>query len=129
MRDKWPMKDRIDATLALSYAFRDVVVEVLKADSSLMVLFVGINQRCGKRQAVEIKEVALSSESCCGVVVDGRGGGHLVFLIGGRISRNNIDRQRYGCQDKKGMEKQHGVRIMAVEVQIRWLWTWPGRSS
>ncbi|GKG01657.1 hypothetical protein Tco_0306362, partial [Tanacetum coccineum] len=24
------------------------------------------------------------------------------------------------------MEKQHGVNIMAVEVQIVWLWTWPG---
>ncbi|GKE44107.1 hypothetical protein Tco_1471391, partial [Tanacetum coccineum] len=27
------------------------------------------------------------------------GGGHLVFLIGGRISRNSIDRQRCGCQE------------------------------
>ncbi|GKA12016.1 hypothetical protein Tco_0691562 [Tanacetum coccineum] len=32
----------------------------------------------------------------------------------------------YGYQDKKIMEKQHGVNIMAVEVQIGWLWTWQG---
>ena len=51
------------------------------------------------------------------VLEDGKGGDHLVFLIGGRISRNSIDRQRYGCQDKKGMENQHGVNIMAMEVQ------------
>ncbi|GKA12021.1 hypothetical protein Tco_0691567 [Tanacetum coccineum] len=57
---------------------------------------------------------------------DGKGNGNLVFLISGRISRNSIDRQRCGCQDKKIMEKQHGVNIMAVEVQIGWLWTWPG---
>ncbi|GJR70004.1 U-box domain-containing protein 1-like protein [Tanacetum coccineum] len=31
--------------------------------------------------------------------------------------------------DKKRMKKQHGVNIMAVEVQIGWLWTWPGRRS
>ncbi|GJV24191.1 hypothetical protein Tco_1376886 [Tanacetum coccineum] len=66
----------------------------------------------------------------CDVMIteDGKGGGHLVFLIGGRISRNSIDQKRYGCQDKR-MEKQHGVNIMAVEVQIGWLWTWPGRRS
>ncbi|GJU64905.1 hypothetical protein Tco_1246740 [Tanacetum coccineum] len=29
-----------------------------------------------------------------------------------------IGKGRYGCQDKKGMEKQHGANIMAVEVQI-----------
>ena len=52
------------------------------------------------------------------VIEDGKGGGHLVFLIGVRISRNNIDCQRYGCQDNNGMEKQHGVNIMAMEVQI-----------
>ncbi|GJU28905.1 hypothetical protein Tco_1172494 [Tanacetum coccineum] len=47
---------------------------------------------------------------------DGRGGGHLVFFIGGRISQNSIDRQRCGYQDKKRIKKQHGVNIMAVEV-------------
>ncbi|GKD33577.1 hypothetical protein Tco_1249086, partial [Tanacetum coccineum] len=35
----------------------------------------------------------------------------------------------YGCQDKRRREKQHGVNIMAVEVQIGWLWTWPKRWS
>ncbi|GJX99496.1 hypothetical protein Tco_0356515 [Tanacetum coccineum] len=65
------------------------------------------------------------------VLEDAKGGGNLVFLIGGRITRDSIDRQRYGYQDKKIMEKQHGVNIMAVEVQIGWLWTWPrgGRES
>lgn len=28
----------------------------------------------------------------------------------------------------KRMEKQHGVDITAVEVQVGWLWTWPGRG-
>ena len=51
------------------------------------------------------------------VLENGRGGGHLVFLFGGRITRNNSDWQMYGCQDKKGMENQHGVNIMALEVQ------------
>ncbi|GJZ22400.1 hypothetical protein Tco_0559439 [Tanacetum coccineum] len=55
------------------------------------------------------------------VLEDEKGGGYLVFLIGGRISRNSIDRQRCGCQVKKRMDKQHGVNIMAVEVQIGWL--------
>ncbi|GJU28904.1 hypothetical protein Tco_1172493 [Tanacetum coccineum] len=69
--------------------------------------------------------------SGCDVMIteDDRGGGHLVFLIGGRISQNSIDRQRCGCQDKKRIKKQHDVNIMAVEVQIVWLWTWPGRKS
>ncbi|GJU28906.1 hypothetical protein Tco_1172495 [Tanacetum coccineum] len=69
--------------------------------------------------------------SGCDVMIteDGRGGGHLVFLIGGRISVNSIDRQRCGCQDKKRIKKKHGVNIMAVEVQIGWLWTWSGRRS
>ncbi|GJW09300.1 hypothetical protein Tco_1575127 [Tanacetum coccineum] len=55
----------------------------------------------------------------CDVMIteDGKGGGHLVFLFGGRITRNSIDRQRYGCQVKKGLEKQHGANIMALEVQ------------
>ena len=26
------------------------------------------------------------------------------------------------------MDKQHGMNIMAVEVQIRWLWIWSGRG-
>ncbi|GKC97002.1 hypothetical protein Tco_1162444 [Tanacetum coccineum] len=52
-----------------------------------------------------------------------------VMKSSGRISRNSIDRQRCGCQDKKRMKKQHGVHIKAVEVQIGWLWTWPGKRS
>ncbi|GJQ95488.1 zinc finger CCCH domain-containing protein 14 [Tanacetum coccineum] len=63
------------------------------------------------------------------ITENGKGGGYLVFLIGGGITRNSINRQRYGCQDKRRMEKQHGVNIMAVEVQIGWLWTWPERWS
>ncbi|GJU68075.1 hypothetical protein Tco_1254334 [Tanacetum coccineum] len=63
------------------------------------------------------------------ITEDDKGGGNLVFLIGGRISRNSIDRQRYGCQDKKRMEKQHCVNIMKVEGPIGWLWTWPGKRS
>ena len=51
------------------------------------------------------------------VLEDGKGGGHIVFLIGKRISQNNIDRQRYGCQDKNGIYNQHGVNIMLLEVQ------------
>ncbi|GJS58197.1 putative reverse transcriptase domain-containing protein [Tanacetum coccineum] len=53
---------------------------------------------------------------------NGKGGGHLVFLIGGRISRNIIvliGKGTYGCQDKKGMEKQHGVNIMAVYYNVQ----------
>ncbi|CAI9284618.1 unnamed protein product [Lactuca saligna] len=46
----------------------------------------------------------------------------------GRISRNMIDQQRYGFQDKKGIDKQHCVDIMAVEIQIGWLWIWLGRD-
>ncbi|GKB34393.1 hypothetical protein Tco_0879335 [Tanacetum coccineum] len=49
------------------------------------------------------------------ITEDGRGGGHLVFLIGGRISQNRIDPKMYSCQDNKGMGKQHGVSIMAAE--------------
>ncbi|CAI9289486.1 unnamed protein product [Lactuca saligna] len=49
-------------------------------------------------------------------------------VFNGRISRNMIDQQMYDCQVKKGMDKQHGVNIMAVEVQIGWLWIWPGRG-
>ncbi|GJZ53265.1 hypothetical protein Tco_0608150 [Tanacetum coccineum] len=69
--------------------------------------------------------------SGCDVMIteNGKGGGYLVFLIGGRISRNSIDRQRCGCQDKKRMENQHGVNNMALEVQIGWLRTWPGKRS
>ena len=26
------------------------------------------------------------------------------------------------------MEKQHGVDIMTVEIQIEWLWIWPERG-
>ncbi|PWA36747.1 Oxoglutarate/iron-dependent dioxygenase [Artemisia annua] len=51
------------------------------------------------------------------VLEDGKGGGHLVFLIGGRISRNSIDRKRNCCQEKTGTEKQHGVNIMALEFK------------
>ncbi|GJQ96134.1 hypothetical protein Tco_0007273 [Tanacetum coccineum] len=51
------------------------------------------------------------------VLEDGKGDGHLIFLFGGRITRNSIDRQRYGCQVNKGLEKQHGANIMALEVQ------------
>ncbi|CAI9276170.1 unnamed protein product [Lactuca saligna] len=35
----------------------------------------------------------------------------------GRISRNMIDRQSYGCQYKKVMDKQHGVNIMALDFK------------
>ena len=51
------------------------------------------------------------------VLEDGKGGGHLVFLIGGRISRNSIGRKRNGCQEKSGIEKQYGVNIMALEFK------------
>ncbi|GJU02529.1 hypothetical protein Tco_1112867, partial [Tanacetum coccineum] len=60
-----------------------------------------INRRRGKDEWKEIKAGGFEFGSCCG----------------------------YGCQDKKGMEKQHGVNIMAVEVQIGWLWTWPNKHK
>ncbi|GKE86784.1 hypothetical protein Tco_1560526, partial [Tanacetum coccineum] len=85
-----------------------------------------INKRCGKDEREEIKAMTLSSVRVAGIK-DGKGGGYLVFLMGGRISQNSIDRKRCGCQDKKTMENQHGVNIMAFEVQIGWLWTWPGK--
>ncbi|GKA31763.1 hypothetical protein Tco_0718068 [Tanacetum coccineum] len=69
---------------------------VVKFSCSLDRLACVINQRRGKYERKEIK-----AES------------HGIALIG---------KGRHGCQDKTGMEKQHNANIMAVKVQIGWLW-------
>ncbi|GJT40950.1 hypothetical protein Tco_0940815 [Tanacetum coccineum] len=76
------------------------MVEVWKANSILDRLVCGINQRCGKDKRKEIKKSALDFGSY----------------------------SRYGCQDKKGMEKQHGVNIIAMKVQIECLRMWLGKG-
>nr|GEV64385.1 hypothetical protein [Tanacetum cinerariifolium] len=52
-------------------------------------------------------------------------------LCGDNNSRVVGDFGRYRGRGRKsgksrGIEKQHGVNIIAVKVQIGWLWTWPG---
>ncbi|GKD96744.1 hypothetical protein Tco_1380641 [Tanacetum coccineum] len=76
-----------------------------RTGSILDHLFVGLTKGAEKTSGRKSKQWALSSVRVAGI------------------------RRRCGCQDKKRMEKQHGVNIMAVEVQIGWLWMWLGRRS
>ncbi|GJW58694.1 hypothetical protein Tco_0105425 [Tanacetum coccineum] len=109
-----------------------------KKQVALIWFFLGSEKKNGRREgsfcfldSVESASEPARKERAKGKIKEQTesGGGYLVFLIGGRISRNSIDRQRCGCQDKKRMKKQHGVNIMEVKVQIGWFWTWTGKRS
>ncbi|GKC08689.1 hypothetical protein Tco_1000299 [Tanacetum coccineum] len=91
--------------------------ERVQRDAMLHVTGVANNQKGFEQVTLDVTEVEVG----CPGKVENRDGSKR------RRSREQSDmvvKGKYGVD--WGMEKHHCVNIMAVEVQIGWLWTWPG---